>query len=389
MGVAAEVAGTGNGPSYGRLLGLSWAHFLNDGVANYLPGVLPAVLIAMGLPVSFGGVLMAALLVGQGVQPLIGIVCDRVGGRAFVIAGLAGSSLCGALVGFAPSAWTLIPLLIVIGLSSSMFHPQALVAIRGLAGRRHGSAMSIFLVGGEIGRGLWPVLASWVVTVAGLPFLWVLGVPAVLTLIAMPMFVPRVPPRRSDAARIRWRTHLKPLGVLVAFSALRSLLVIAISTFVPLRWHAMGGSLTTGATFIATLLVVGIIGNLAGGRLSDRMGRRRLVIGGMTLGVGTLVLFMFAGGLWSWMLIGLAGIFLFATFPLTILMGQDLVPENPSFGSGVALGFANALGALGMIVLGPVAGAWNSTTALWVAVGCGAVAAALAVRLPRDGGPQH
>ena len=49
------------GPAYGRLLGLGWAHFLNDGAANYLPGVLPAVLVSMGLSVSLAGTLMAAL----------------------------------------------------------------------------------------------------------------------------------------------------------------------------------------------------------------------------------------------------------------------------------------------------------------------------------------
>jgi FSR family fosmidomycin resistance protein-like MFS transporter len=381
---AGAAGSAGQGPVYGRLLGLSWAHFLNDGAANYLPGILPAILVTLGLPVSSGGVLMAALLVGQGMQPLIGIVCDRVGGRVFIIAGLAGDSLCAALTGFAPSYGTLILLLIVIGLSSSLFHPQALVAVRGLAGGKHGATMSIFLVGGEIGRGVWPVLASGVATVAGLRFLWILGVPALLTLLVMPTFVPPMPRGRRDAKPIRWRTHLKPLSVLVAFSSLRSLLVIAISTFVPIEWHAQGGSLTVGATFVATLMVVGIIGNLAGGRLSDSIGRRRIVVAGMALGVVAMVLFMFSGGLWSWVLIGLAGIFIFATFPLTILMGQDLVPENRSFGSGVALGFANALGALGMIVLGPIAEAGGSNAALWVAVAGGAAAVAIALWLPRD-----
>lgn len=372
------------GPSYGRLLGLSWAHFLNDGAANYLPGVLPAVLIATGLPVSLAGTLMAALLVGQGMQPLTGMLCDKFGGRSFIIAGLAGTSLCGALVGFAPDYWTLMLLLAVIGLSNSMFHPQALVVVRGLAGRQHGSATSLFLVGGEIGRGLWPVLASWVVTLSGLGFLWVLGLPALFTLLFIPMLAPPVPPRRRSASPIRWRTHLQPLSVLVAFSTLRALLIYAISTFVPLLWHARGGSLTEGAAFITTLMVVGIIGNLGGGRLSDRIGRRRLVVVGMALGTLAMVFFMFSHGPWAWVCMGLAGIFIFATLPLTILMGQDVVPENRSFGSGVVLGLANALGALGMMALGPVAGAWGSGGALWVAIACGAIAAMIALRLPRD-----
>jgi len=372
------------GPAYGRLLGLGWAHFLNDGAANYLPGVLPAVLVSMGLSVSLAGTLMAALLIGQGMQPLTGMLCDRFGGRGFIIAGLAGTSLCGALVGFAPGYWSLLLLLVIIGLSNSMFHPQALVVVRGLAGRQHGSATSVFLVGGEVGRGVWPVLASGVVTLGGLGSLWVLGVPALFTLALIPLLAPPVPPRRRDATPIRWRTHLQPLSVLVAFSALRALLLYAISTFVPLLWHARGGSLTGGAAFITVLMVVGIVGNLGGGRLSDRFGRRRLVVGGMALGALAMVAFMFAQGAWAWVCMGFTGIFIFATLPLTILMGQDVVPENRSFGTGVALGLANALGALGVMALGPVAGAWGSQAALWAAIACGMLAAVIGLRLPRD-----
>ncbi len=385
MSVAAATGtASGSKPSYGRLLGLSWAHFLNDGAANYLPGVLPAVLISMGVSVSLAGTLMAALLIGQGMQPLTGMLCDRFGGRGFIIAGLAGTSLGGALVGFAPGYWTMIVLLVVIGLSNSMFHPQALVVVRGLAGRRHGSATSIFLVGGEVGRGVWPVLASWVVTVGGLGSLWILGLPALLTLGFIPALAPPVPPRSRDATPIRWRTHLRPLSVLVAFSGLRALLLYAISTFVPLLWHARGGSLTEGAAFITVLMVVGIVGNLAGGRLSDRFGRRRLVIAAMALGVLSMVAFMLASGPWVWVCMGLTGVFIFATLPLTILMGQDAVPENRSFGSGVALGLANALGALGVMALGPVAGAWGSSAALWAAIACGAVSVLIALGLPAD-----
>lgn len=371
-------------PAYGRLLGLSWAHFLNDGAANYLPGVLPAILVSMGLSVSLAGTLMAALLIGQAAQPFTGMLSDRFGGRGFIIAGLAGTSLCGALVGFAPGYWTLILLLVVIGLSNSMFHPQALVVVRGLAARQHGSATSLFLVGGEVGRGVWPVLASWVVTLGGLGFLWILGLPALLSLAVVPALTPPAPARSRDANPIRWRTHLKPLSVLVAFSTLRALLLYAVSTFVPLLWHERGSSLTEGAAFITVLMVVGIVGNLGGGRLSDRLGRRRLVIAGMGSGVVAMVLFMFASGGWSWVCMGLTGIFIFATLPLTILMAQDVVPENRSFGSGVALGLANALGAMGVMALGPLAGAWGSQAALWAAIVCGALAALSAFWLPAD-----
>src|SRR5690625_2710697 len=122
-----------------RLLGMAWAHFLNDGVANYLPGVLPAILVSMHLSLNYAGLLMAALLVGQGMQPLVGLVADHIGGRAFVFAGLIGTTLGGALVGLVPDQWSLIGVLIGIGLCNALFHPQALVGVRSIGGARHGT----------------------------------------------------------------------------------------------------------------------------------------------------------------------------------------------------------------------------------------------------------
>ena len=145
-------------PQPNRLAGMSWAHFLNDGAANYLPGVLPAILISMNLSVALAGTIMAALLMGQALQPLVGLLADRVGGRIMVVAGLAGSSLGGALVGFVSGFWSLLAVLALIGIYNSFFHPQALAGIRQLGGKKPGMAMSAFMVGGEVGRGVWPVI---------------------------------------------------------------------------------------------------------------------------------------------------------------------------------------------------------------------------------------
>jgi FSR family fosmidomycin resistance protein-like MFS transporter len=365
-----------------RLVTLGWAHFLNDGAANYLPGVLPAILIALNLSVTYAGVFMAALLMGQALQPLTGLVADRVGGRTFIVAGLAGAAAGGALVGVMPSGWSLIVVLVATGLCNSLFHPQALAAVRTIGGSRGGASMSIFLVGGEIGRGAWPLIATWLVTERGLQALWLLAIPAMLTLPVLFKFAPRLPRKRRQAAPLKLRAHAAPLSRLVGFCALRSVMILSIVTYMPLLWQARGGSLTTGASFITVLLLVGIIGNLGGGRLGDRTGGRPVVIAAIVIAVPLLAGFILSTGLATWILLALLGIALFATLPLTVLMAQDILPENRSLGSGLALGFANALGALGVLALGPVAEAFGPAMALWAAFAAGIIAIPLALALP-------
>lgn len=378
---SAAVSDAGDQP---RLFGLAWAHFLNDGAANYLPGVLPAILVAMNLSVSYAGVLMAALIMGQALQPLIGLVADRIGGRGFIVVGLACSSLGGALVGLMPGYASLVCLLMFIGVSNSVFHPQALAAARHVGGRRHGASMSVFLVGGEIGRGAWPLVAGWLVTARGLDALWLLSLPALFTLPLLWRWAPPLPPRGPKAAPLNLRSHGGPMTRLVAFASLRSIMIYSVITFMPVLWHNRGGSLAGGASFVTVLLLVGIIGNLAGGRLADRAGRRPVL--GAAIAASALLLagFILSEGVIAWALLSLLGITLFATLPLTVLIGQDIFPDNRSLGSGLALGLSNALAALSIMALGPAAAAWGAYAALWITVGCGLAALPLAFTLPES-----
>jgi len=369
-------------PAYGRLSVLSWAHFLNDGAANYLPGILPAILLSMGLSVSLAGVLMGALVVGQGLQPLTGLLSDRIGGRSLTMIGLGGGSIAAGMIAFAPTLGILALCLIVLGTANSLFHPQTLAAVRKSSGDRHGMGMSVFLIGGEIGRGVWPLLAGLLVTAYGLGSVWILGIPGLLTLPFLWRASISLPPRPKGAAKVEWHAHMKPLTVLVLFAGLRGVLLYAVTAYLPVLWNQRGGSLAGGAAFLTTLMIVGLIGNMTGGHLGDKGGRRRVIAIGMLITVFGMIAFMLVDGIWMWILIAIVGIGLFATFPLTILVGQDIVPENRSFGSGMALGLSNAIGALGVMALGPVAGAFGVPAVLWISILIGALSIPLLWLLP-------
>ncbi|MEJ2509896.1 MAG: MFS transporter [Gammaproteobacteria bacterium] len=386
-------------PSRGRLLTLSWAHFLNDGAANYLPGVLPAVLLQLNIPVAFAGTVMAALLLGQALQPLYGWLSDHIGGRRLIFIGIAGTTAGGALVGLVPGYWSLIAVLLLIGFTNAMFHPQGMAATRQLAhqraraqsngpGAKVGLFMSVFLVGGELGRGIWPLLASLVVVALGTRGLWILALPMVLTLPLLIARVPKLAPRHRDAGPVAWRRHLPDLARVVSFSALRATLTFSLVTFVPLLWHQRGESLISGASLITTLLVVGIVGNMSGGHWADRIGRRPVLLLSTVASAVLLAGFLLAPPVLAWPLLALLGVAMFASLPLAILMGQDILPENPSLGSGLALGLANALGALTVMLLGLLVDDWGIAAILWLNVGFSIVTALMVPFLPEGSQPR-
>lgn len=381
---ASAVVAPGSAPGLDgrRLLGLSWAHLLNDGAGNYLPGVLPAVLVSLHDPVRIAGLLIAALTIGQALQPLIGWLGDRLGGRALVVTGLTMSSLGGGLIGVAHSTWLLVVLLLLVGTGSAFFHPQALAGVRSLVHGRHGLLTSAFLVGGELGRGLWPTIASLVVAHLGLSYLWLVGLPGLASVPLLARVAPRLPARAGPRQRVRWRRRTRPLAVLVTYQSIRALAIYAASAFIPIVWHLRGGSLVSGASIITVMLVVGVIGNLYGGHLADQLGRLSVLVGSSVATAALIVPIIYLHGVWIWVTAAPLGIALFLAMSSAVLIGQDILPENRSMGSGIALGLANGIGALLVLAIGETVSSRDLTTALWVVAALTVATAPLAFAFP-------
>ncbi|MCL5116259.1 MAG: MFS transporter [Firmicutes bacterium] len=347
---------------------LSWTHFLNDGIANYLPGILPFILSERHVPAALAGTFMTALLLAQGLQPLSGWIADRVGGRIMVLGGVGLSTLSAALLGWAHPVWLVLALLLFTGIGNTAFHPQALSITRAHVGNRQGTVMAIFLVGGEIGRSLGPLAAGLVVHHWGLAWLWLLALPLIVTYPWVLKVVPPQPSRTASRAPLAINRHIKPASALLAYSLVRSATIYEIVTLAPIMWHQEGGSLVTGAALVTVLIGVGIVGNLLGGALNDRMGKRVVLLGTSGLGLLTLIGFALLHGFWIWPVLGVMGIALFGASSTTMLIGQDIFSENPALGSGVALGLANGLGAVMVIPLTYIAANSSDRVAIWILI---------------------
>lgn len=353
-------------PAKGSLGALAFAHFVNDGYINYLPAILPVLLQQLSIPLALVGTLVLAIQgIGSLLQPVLGWWADRTGGRRFTLVGLALSAIGASLIGLAPSYWLLLVLLAIAGLGNSMFHPQTSAAARSLSGSRHGLRMSFFLIGGELGRGIWPSLASLLVLGVGLHGLWLLALPGLAIVLLLSRVTPSQAPQPVGSLRAALSDGGWRAGALVAFVGLRASTTYGVSTFVPLFWRARGGSLLGGASLISVMLLVGILGNLSGGFVVDRVGRRPVLLASSVLSAAFLTLFMVVDGYWLWVALALLGIATFATAPVTMLIGQDLFHRSRSLGSGVALGLGNLVGTVVVLVLGFVAASHGLEAPLW------------------------
>lgn len=339
---------------------LTWAHFLNDGIANYLPGILPFLVAARHVPLGLAGGFMTALLLGQSLQPLTGWLADRVGGRLFILGGLALSTMSAVAVGWAHSVWLVVVFLIMTGIGNTAFHPQAVSMARKQVGPRQNLDLAIFLGGGELGRGLGPLLAGFVVSQWGLTWLWLMSIPWMVTLAVLWRVIPQAEARARLKQSIQWRRHVRPALSLLAFSSVRAATIYEVVTLSPILWHEHGGSLVGGAFLVTTLIGVGISGNLLGGWATDRFGRKAVLIGTSIVSAVSLAVFSVAQGLWLLPVLAIMGSALFGSSSATMMIGQDIFDENPAMGSGVALGLANGLGAIMVLPLTYLAVQWHA-----------------------------
>jgi FSR family fosmidomycin resistance protein-like MFS transporter len=363
---------------------ITWTHFLNDGLANYLPGILPFVLMTTHIPVTWAGTLMTALGLGQGLQPLSGWLADQVGGRTLILGGVALSTTAAALIGLGHPLWLLLCLLFFTGIGNTAFHPQALSLMRQQLGQRPGIALSVFLVGGEIGRSLGPLVAGLVVHQWGLDWVWVMALPLVLTYPWIVRAIPPQKPRRHAGLPLHLRRHALPALFLLMFALVRSGSLYEISTVAPLIWHQQGGSMVAGASLVTVLIGVGLIGNLLGGTLHDRWGGRTVVLASSALTVLAMLGFIRLHGFWEWPVLGAMGVGLFAASSTTLLIGQHIFSDNPGLGSGIALGLANALGAILAFPLTYLAETLGYQAAVWILMGLVAATTPLIFWLPRS-----
>lgn len=334
---------------------LTWVHFLNDGVANYLPGILPLLVSERHMSVALVSSLMSFLTFAQMIQPLAGIWADRFGGRWFLVLSPLATVLGGIGVAYFASPWAVLLCLAVVGVGNNAFHPQALATARRSARMgAAGLAISVFLIGGEVGRALGPMGAGWLAASFGLDRVGLLALPMLLT---WPLLLRAIPPSAAKKpAPLRLSgIDLAPAAKFTAYGALRFMVMLGVSTFMPLWWRAHGGSVVTGAALVSMFVGTGIVGNLAGGALSDRIGAGPVVWSAAFLTLVLVALLPAAPGIWLWVVLGVLGAVVFAPWPSTLMAVQDIFPANPSLGSGIALGLGNGLGAVLFFPVGLVA----------------------------------
>lgn len=357
--------------TFAIILSLSFCHMLNDMMQSMVPAIYPILKTNYQLDFAqIGLITLAFQFTASMLQPLVGMYTDRHPkpyslpiGMGFTLVGL-------VLMSMAHSYPVILGAAALIGVGSSVFHPESSRVARMASGGRHGFAQSLFQVGGNTGSAIGPLLAAFVIVPRGQGSIFWFSGAALVAMVVLTMVgnwyshnrhLAKPKPRAASGA-LHGQVTLSRGKVLFAISILVALLFsknvysASLSSYYTFYLiHKFGLDVQTAQIFLFVFLTALVAGTLAGGWIGDRVGRIP-VIWFSILGVFPFTLALpYAGLGWTMGLSIVIGVIMASAFSAILVYAQDLVPGKVGMIAGLFFGFSFGLGGLGAAALGEIA----------------------------------
>ena len=365
---------------------LVFGHTVNDMYSNLLSGLLPLLILAFGLSYMLAG--LAALIFNVFscmMQPFLGRWFDRTQATWLLEIGLTLNCVCMSLVGISPSYLILLFLVGTAGLGTASFHPPAFSTVVKAGSSRKGRAMGLFLAGGNTGFFLGPIVAGLVLTLYGLHgtlLLLPLGLIAALILLKARVTA-GTGTATSEVNSDQPAANKRLVALLASITACRSTTVTVAETFLPVYFVARGEPLVIATALASVWLGIGVLGQFAGGYISDRIGRFPVIASSLLIGTPLFLAFLMTSGLTSVLFLALAGLVLYASWSVIVVMASEAAPHSVGTVSGLMLGLAVGIGGFAALGFGALADRIGLQSALIAITTSLFVGGVLAFMIPR------
>lgn len=342
-----------------QVVTISAAHAVHDTYTGFLPPLLPILIERFALSNTQAGVLSAFLQIPSLAQPVIGHLADHLSLRYLFILAPAVSATLMSLVGIAPGYLWVASLLFMTGLSSASLHAIGPVMAGRVSGKHLGRGMSFWMVGGELGRTLGPLLIVSAIGWFSIHNTVWLMVGGWIASFVVFMQLRQVPGRPIDSRNnLPWRAAIQKmrpfLFALAGLQLVRSFSSVALTTFLPIFLEEQGQSLFWAGASLSILEAAGVLGALMGGSLSDRFGRRRVLSVSMIATSGLIVIFLVLSDWSQRAILPVLGFTSLSMTPVIMAIAQECYPDNRALANGVYMAFSFVIRSLVLILYGVI-----------------------------------
>lgn len=377
MTVAAATTRTSSKTYLAVLAVLGLTHLLNDLMQSLIPAAYPILKDAYALDfVQIGMITMTFQIAGSLLQPAIGMITDKhpapyspVVGMMFTLSGLVS-------LAFAHSYAIILVSVALIGVGSSIFHPEATRMARYAAGGRQGLAQGLFQVGGQAGGALGPVFAAFIIVPWGQPSLAWFAALALLAMMLLTWIGSKQREISAEFAAMRAKGKTKegtvrhaPVTIGVGLIVLTFLMFVKNaygesfrSFYIFYLMEKFGLSIPSAQMMLFIFLLASAAGALIGGIVGDRIGRYRIiwisVLGPLPL---TLIL-PHVDLFWTGVLTVMINLIMASAFASILIYAIELLPNRIGLIGGLFYGLNFGLGGIAAALLGFLADGYGVQT---------------------------
>ena len=409
------------------ILALAVGHLVTDLQAGALPIVLPHLKELFTLSYSqLAAIVLTQNITSSVIQPVFGYITDK---RSMPVllpfcAAMAGAGF--AAIGWVSSYSLILLTVIIIGIASATYHPQASKTVNFLSDENSKAKnMGIFSLGGNAGMAVGSILMTFLIGLQdGIHNTMYFILPGLLVFGLMMKYMPdykRVNAEHSlKKAAVQIKAASEKLSytgmfILLFFIFMRSTIHTGLSTYLPLFFMKFRGSEAIFASaLVSAFLLGGVAGTYTGAVLSDRLGARRIILGSIILSIPTIWLISHAGTPFScrlrqiaeptgsiilsiptiWLIshagteigamlaVVASGFFIIGSFATTIVLAQTMLPDNVGMAAGLTIGFSVGMGGFGVTILGFIADNFGLPLVMQIVTWLPVAAAIIALKIP-------
>ncbi|PFI22945.1 MFS transporter [Bacillus cereus] len=355
---------------YRILFAISFGHFLNDSMQAVVPALFPILEKTMNLSyMQVGWIAFALNMTSSIMQPVFGMYSDKKPSPFLLPLGMFSSMLGMIGLAFAPNFIIVIISVLFIGLGSAVFHPEGARVAYMAAGAKRGLAQAIYQVGGNTGNSLAPIFTALIFVPLGqigsLGFTAFAAVGIVLLLFVSNWYKNEL---ATGAVRRKKRAAMEAENAIVSRHIKFVIILLVFLTFVR-SWYGAGIgnfyqfyliehyglSIKNAQYFVFAFMIAGVLGTFFGGPLADRLGKKNIIVFSMLGSAPLALLLPHVSLVWVVPLFLCIGFISSSSFSVIVVYAQELVPGKVGMVSGLIVGLAFGLGALGSVVLGKLA----------------------------------
>jgi FSR family fosmidomycin resistance protein-like MFS transporter len=357
------------GTAFSILAAISFCHLLNDLMQSVIPAVYPLLKSSYHLDFSqIGLITLTVQLTASLLQPLVGLYNDRRARPYSLPIGMGFTLLGLLLLSRAPTYGMVLVSVALVGVGSSVFHPESSRVARMASGGQHGLAQSLFQVGGNAGTSLGPLLAAFIVLPFGQRSIGWFAAAALTAIIVLTRVAAwhqrrqgekQIQTKRAErTVQLSGRRVAVSLGILVALVFSKFFYMVSLNSFYIFylmnKFHV---DVRTAQIYLFIFLGSVAAGTIIGGPVGDRIGRK-YVIWWSILGVLPFTLMLpYANLFWTGILTVIIGLVLSSAFSAILVYGQELLPGKVGMVSGLFFGLAFGTAGIGAALLGRLADA--------------------------------